>query len=214
MGIQTIIDNAQYITVDKRRVSAQTISRSGRIKTAQIASGVPYRFKIGMHSGLAYSKNRGLLEDLDTMDRTIEETVDIGSTNTSLSYLTAYQGDSSAVQNITMNVASGNTLYVNCTNVGTGTFLFKKGDFIKPDGAYRYPYQITEDVAHTTGSNVALPLHRAFITQSGYSIGGNGLDVGTEVTFSVKMITKPSYSVVPYDRIEFDTDFDLIEVIE
>tara|TARA_R110001606_G_scaffold6149_3_gene27728 strand:- start:1980 stop:2624 length:645 start_codon:yes stop_codon:yes gene_type:complete len=214
MGIQTIIDNAQYITVDKRRVSAQTISRSGRIKTAEVASAVPYRFKVGMHSGLTYSTNRGLLEDLDALDRTQEETIDIGKTNTGLSYITAYQGDSSGIHTLTINSATGNELYVNATNAGSGTFLFKKGDFIQPSGTYRYPYQITADVAHTTGANVTLPLHRAFITQAGYTLGGKTIDKGVDVDFAVKMIQKPGYSIVPNDRIEFDTDFDLIEVIE
>ena len=46
-----------------------------------MASAVPYRFVVGMHDGLTYSTNRNVLEELDTLDTTTEENIDIGSTN-------------------------------------------------------------------------------------------------------------------------------------
>jgi len=214
MSLQTIIDNAQFITIDSRKVIGQTISRSGRIKSAEVISGVPYRLTVGMHSGLKYSENRALLQDLATADRNVESTIDIGSTNTGLSYVTAYQGDSTGIAGVTCVSASGNTLTVNASSAGTGTFLFKKGDFIQPGSSYRYPYQVTADVAHTTSSSVAVPIHRPFLEQTGYTLSGKSLLSGTNVTFRVIMLKKPSFSVVPHDRIEFDTDFDLLEVIE
>ena len=214
MSLQTIIDNAQFITIDSRKVIGQTISRSGRIKSAEVISGVPYRLTVGMHSGLKYSENRALLQDLATADRNVESTIDIGSTNTGLSYVTAYQGDSTGIAGVTCVSASGNTLTVNASAAGSGTFLFKKGDFIQPGTNYRYPYQVTADVAHTTSTSVAVPIHRPFIDQTGYTLSGKSLLSGTNVTFRVIMLKKPSFSVVPHDRIEFDTDFDLLEVIE
>jgi hypothetical protein len=214
MSLQTIIDNAQFITIDSRKVIGQTISRSGRIKSAEVISAVPYRLTVGMHSGLKYSENRALLQDLATADRNVESTIDIGSTNTGLSYVTAYQGDSTGIAGVTCVSASGNTLTVNASAAGTGTYLFKKGDFIQPGTSYRYPYQVTADVAHTTSSSVAVSIHRPFIEQSGYTLSGKSLLSGTNVTFRVIMLKKPSFSVVPHDRIEFDTDFDLLEVIE
>ena len=68
MSLQTIVDNATYIEVDKGKVAAQSVSRSGRVLTAERATNVPYRFKIGMHEGLKYSTNRGLLEDLQGLE--------------------------------------------------------------------------------------------------------------------------------------------------
>jgi len=212
MSIQTIIDNSQFITFDKRKVVGQTISRSGRIKTAEVASANPYRFKVGMHSGLKYSDNRALCQEIDTLDRSTEETIDIGSTNGSLSYVTAYLGDG-YTGTITATSASGNELVLNTTSAsGSGT-LFRKGDFIQLGSNYRYPYQVTSDVSWN-GTSVTVPLHRAFISQSGYSVSGKTLLKGTAVTWRVKMMIKPSYSIVPHDRLEFDADFELIEVIE
>ena len=213
MGLQTIIDNATFVTIDYNKVAAQSISRSGRLLTAEIASAVPFNLTVGMHNGLQYSQNRALLAELGSLDITAEEEVDIGRTNTGLNYLTAYQGDSTGIASVTCVSASGKTLTVNATNAGSGTYLFKKGDFIQPGGAYRYPYIVTADVAHTTSSSVAVSIHRTFIPQSGYTLSSAALVTGVNCDFYFKMISKPSYSVIPHDRVVFNSDFELVEVI-
>lgn len=215
-SLQDIIDNATYITIDRKKVTAQQISRSGRLTTAELASAVPYRFTVGMHDALAYSTNRALAEKIDQLDLTEESTIDIGSTNSNLSYITQYQGDSSGIGSVTVNSATGTggaNIYLNCSSAGSGNVLFKAGDLIQPASGYRYVYTVTADVAHTTSSNVAIPVHRPVIPQSGYTFSGKGLNVGVDVQWRVKMINKPNYSVVPHDRLAFSSDFELVEVI-
>ena len=213
MSLQTIVNNATYVTIDKKKVAAQSVSRSGVVLTAERTSVVPYRFIIGMHEGLTYSTNRGLLEDIDALDVTTESTIEFGDSNSGLAFLTKYQGDSSGIGSITITGSSAATLIINAGAAGSGTYLFKKGDYIQPASGYRYPYQVTADVAHTTSSSVVIPIHRPFIEQSGYSLNGKSLLVGNDVTFKVKMVLKPSYSAVPIDRISFTDDFELIEII-
>jgi len=211
MSIQTIIDNATFITVDKRKVASQIITRSGRIKTAEVTNAVPYRFTVGMHEALLYSENRDLLEELDSLDVITEEEIDIGSTNTGLSYVTAYRGDG-YTSSITVTSASASNIVLSTGSAsGSGTFL-KKGDFIQLDTNYRYPYQVTADVAWN-GSSITVPIHRNFIEQSGYTVSGKGILLGSDVTWRVKMVAKPNYSIVPYNRINFDSDFELVEII-
>ena len=48
MSIQTIIDNATFLTVDKKKLAGQSLSRSGVLLTATVASAVPYRFVVGI----------------------------------------------------------------------------------------------------------------------------------------------------------------------
>ena len=213
MGLQTIINNATYVTIEYNKLAAQSFSRSGRMLTAELVSAVPFKFTVGMHSALQYSQNRALLAELGSLDITEEEEIDIGSSNTGLSYVTAYQGDSSGIASVTCVSGNGKQLLVNATNAGSGTYLFKKGDFIQPGGAYRYPYIVTSDIAHTTSSAVQVPIHRAFIPQNGYTVNGAALVTGVNCDFYVKMISKPSYSVVPHDRLQFGSDFEMVEVI-
>ena len=42
-GIQTIIDNATFITIDDQRITGSSISRSGQYKTAERGPS-PYTF--------------------------------------------------------------------------------------------------------------------------------------------------------------------------
>jgi hypothetical protein len=216
MSLQTIVDNATYITVDKKKVASQSVSRSGVVMTAERTSVVPYRFIVGMHDGLTYSTNRGLLEDIDALDITTEATIDIGDTNTNLSYVTAYQGGSTGT--MTAVGSDAKELYVNSSLMSGGGngFLFKKGDFLQPvgnTGTYRYPYQVTADVSHSSSSNVTIPVHRPVISQDGVALTSGTVNRGVDVRFKVKMLLKPSYSVVPHDRLSFSDDFELIEII-
>jgi hypothetical protein len=216
MSIQTIIDRATFITIDKRKLASQSISRSGRVKTAEVTSAVPYRFTVGVHEGATYSDNRAVLEELDRLDVTEEEQVDIGSTNSGLSYITAYQGGITG-GSISSVGSDGSELYINASGLsGSGT-LFKKGDFIQPQGntsTYRYPYQVTSDVAFSTGSNVTIPVHRPVISQDGVALTSGSVVYGSNVQWYVKMTNKPAYTILPYNRFSLDDNLELVEIIQ
>jgi hypothetical protein len=217
MSIQTIIDNATYIKFGRTKTAGQTISRSGRVLTSARPTSQPFNFEVGMHDALKYSDNRALIEEIDRLDITTEETIDIGTTNTSLNYITAYKGSLSAanIAQITVTSGSGTSLVLNSTGVSgspSGT-AFKKGDFIQLDSSYRYPYRITADVTYNS-SAMTIPLHRPFITQAGYTVSGKGINVGSAVEFRVKMLDKPEYRVYPHDLLAFDSAFSLIEIIQ
>ena len=212
MSIQTIVNNASSITIDRHKTSGQTISRSGILRTAELASNVPWLFTVEMHNGLAYSTNRAVTEEIDRLDRTIEETINIGSSNAGLAYITAYQGGAT-LTSATINSVSGSNIYLNCSSISGSGFIFRKGDYIQPASSYRYPYTVTADVPYSTSSNVTIPVHRPVISQTGYTFAGKGIVVGSNVTWRVKMLKKPTYTIVPYDRIQWDSEFQLIEVI-
>lgn len=216
MSLQTIIDNATYVTMDRREQYASTISRSGVYKTADRNINV-YSFQIGMHNGLQYSTNRGVLEDLySATGSTIEANISLNN-NSGMNYLTDYQGNISSAQinNITMVGSYGTELYIDCSGATGSGDLFKKGDFIQPKGntdTYRYPYQVTSDVAFSTGSNITVPVHRPVLSQTDVALTSGGIKVGNDVRWQVKITNLPTYSIVAHDRIEFTDDFELIEV--
>lgn len=218
MSLQTIIDNSVAITIDRRKVSGYTVSRSGRIKVSSIASNVPWQITVEMHAGMIYSDNRNMLEELDRVDRVIPTTINIGNTNPGLAYITNYQGGLSASQigSITVSTANVLTVTLDVSNVsaGTGTLVFKKGDYFKLSGNYKYPYTVTSDVQRGSGSTVSVPINRPFIQQANITTAGSGIVVGTNVTWNMIVISKPSYSVIPYDRIAWDSAFELVEMIE
>jgi hypothetical protein len=216
MSLQTIVDNATYVTIYRKKIAGQSISRSGRLLTSEVVSAVPYQFTVGMHGGLQYSTNRALTESLNSLDVTEESHIDIGATNFGLGYITAYLGVLTSGQQlqVTVTSASASSLVLNTTAV-TGSpsgLMFKKGDYVQPAGGYRYPYQVTADVTYN-GTSVTVPLSRNFIPQDSYTLAGQLIVTGSAVTWKVKMINKPRYSVVPGDLLQFDNDFEFIEFI-
>ena len=216
MSLQTIIDNATFVEIDRREMSGSTLSRSGHYKTADRNVNV-YSFTVGMHEGLTYSTNRGVLEDIYSTGSTNEANISLNN-NSGMNYLTAYQGDIAANQISLINMVGsyGSELYVDCSGATGSGNLFEKGDFIQPKGntdTYRYPYQVTSDVAFSTGSNITIPVHRPVLSQDGVALTSGGIKVGNDVRWQVKITNLPKYTIVPYDRIEFSDDFEIIEVI-
>lgn len=222
MGIQSVIDKAELITVSKQKLTGTTISRSGRLRTSMVASAQPFRFSVKYADMQKYETLRGVLEDLDTLDTVGSEAIDIGSTNTGLSWITAYQGDLTGAQvgQLSVDSYSGSTITLSTSSV-TGSspsdYVVKKGDYIQLDSGYKYPYCATSDVqigAVGAGTKVSIPLHRPILTQTGYTISGAGVVVGNDVTWQVKMLSKPSYTIIPARYVEFEGNFELMELIE
>ena len=219
-GLQTIIDNATYIEINKQKVAATSISRSGRILTAERVNAIPYRFTVGMHNGLTFSENRDLLEALDALDTIVESNVDIGASNSGLNWITSYQGsaNTSQVNQLVMSSTGTANLVINTSGVsGTpGGNLFVIGDVIQPagnTGTYRYPYNVTSNVAWNA-SSVTVPVHRPVLNQDGVALTSGGVRVGTNCRYHLKPVNKVFYRAASYNRIEFTDDFDLVEVIQ
>lgn len=219
MSLQTIIDNAVSIEFIRRKIAGQTISRSGQVKIASIASNVPWQMIVEARPGMKWEDYRDTLEEIDRLDRVFVEVVDIGASNPNLSYITEYQGALSTAQINQVKVTSGAnlTLTLNMSNVTgtTGTTVcFEPGDLIQLSGNYKYPYTVTSRVLRGTGSTIAVPIHRPFIDQAGYTEVNAGIVVGKDVTWQMVMTKKPSYRVIPGRYVEWSGNFELVEVIE
>jgi hypothetical protein len=174
-------------------------------------------------AALPYSTSRDIIEELDRLDRGNEEQINIGISNTGVSWITAYQGDMTANARATANLVvalSGNNVIINAATlrsagVSNTSFVARAGDYVSfgANAQYRYPYTVTTDVVLGTDANVTLSLHRPLIPQSGFTITGNSMRWGSDVTWSVKMYQKPNYIINPGRLITFDGAFQLIEVI-
>lgn len=219
MSLQNIINESVSLSIDKRKLAGQSISRSGKVKTSYVNTLRPWIFTVEVQPALDYESVRDFLEDIDTLDITGVEEVEIGVSNTGLSWLVAYRGNLTPTQIGQMGISSvsGNTFTVDVSGVvggSSGDYVCRKGDFIQPDTGYKYPYKVTDDVLLGSGSTVAIPVHRPIITQSGYTFSGKDLVFGTDCTWNMKLTNKPNYTVVPGRFVQFDEPVVLMEVIE
>ena len=219
MSLQTIIDNATSIQIVRNKLAGQTITRSGLVRIGSVASYTPFQFVVDFKAGFRYSENRELAEEINRLDRVFLSTINIGSSNAGLSYITKYLGvlDATQIGQISVDSYNGLDLVLDMTNVQgevSSDVVFRPGDFLQLDSGYKYPYVVTAEVLRGTGNTITVPLHRPFKAQSGYNAVGKGLLVGPDVTWQVVMTKKPAVEIVPYDLLSFTDAFELVEVIE
>jgi hypothetical protein len=209
MSLQQIIDTAVNVEVNRSKLVAQTISRSGRISTASRNWANPFRFTVTPKPVWAASEYRSVFAELLDNDRytpfgfrlnNIDPTTfraDLGN-----SWMINYQGggDVASGGNNTMDSyqASSQTsgamiclTNVNSTTITAGTYLVKAGDYIRASG-YRYPYIATADVKIPTAassiSGTIQPVGTTIITQpstttfSGYLVSFTATTTRTSIT--------------------------------
>ena len=216
MTLQVIIDSANSIEFDRRRIVSTSISRSQRIKTAERLTAQPWTFKITPAGAFKYGDNRGVLEVLYLNERTTEYTVRLAN-NPKLSYLTQYRGDLSTEQRTVLRTTATSTASITIDtlpaiagDITTATYVFKAGDFVQPANS-RYPYTVTADVQRGSGTTVSLPLNRAIITSENTTITNQTLLIGTDTTMRLLVVDLPAYHLVPGGIVQFSGDFRVVE---
>lgn len=211
MSIQTIIDGATNININRRAIAAQTISRSNRIKTAERGDRV-WQFDITPSPGYKYEDYRDLLEELDRVDRILPETVSF-SNNPNMNWITAYKGALSTTQIADLEISSVSNNTITLTSlppVGSSTVMFAKGDYIQPVGS-AYPYTITSEVVRGGNTTAVVNVNRGVIED--ITLAGVGVETGDDITFKVQALSMPTYNIRPGRLISFDGNLTLLEVL-
>jgi hypothetical protein len=221
-GLQTIINKANGLTIDRRKVVGVQITRNEIPRTSLTPTKQPWRFILTMPSSLRYYNNRDLLESLDTLDRYSPQLVTF-SNNACLSWIFRYQGTMSSGQISGISVSSfvGNQLVLgNLPVIPSTRVLFEPNDLIQI-GSYTYPFTSTTRVLRGGGSTVTITTNRPNIIST--SVVGSGITVGNGCTFRMFCPNMPTYKLIPGGYvgsgvttinnalIEFNDDFELYE---
>ena len=225
MSIQTIIDKAQQIEFDRRRMVGQSISRSQRIKTAERSTSQPWKFKVTPPAQLPWTANRGIIEVINLNDRVTEYQISLNN-NPGLNYITGYLGALNNTQKAALTISASSTssfVITGLPNIGTTTTntttfvtstttILSKGDFIQPANS-RYPYTVVSDVLRGTNTTTNVTLNRPVITSESIVLSGQQLLVGNSCTWRVIVATMPTYSLISMRQVQFNGDFDLVEKV-
>ena len=219
MSLQTIINQSTNLQIIRPRMTAQQVTRSGRLISNTVDTARPWRFQVTYRPAKRYADARGLVEDLDYLDRSYTEDIDIGYSNPKLSYITGYQGDNpDAELTLTSTNEYAREITVSWTGASNLGVLLKKGDYIQPAKADGYPYVYTVladvVVAESSGSGLSIPIHRNFIPYVDDAIFMNkAISVGADCRFRVQMIARPNTQVQVDQFLGFESEFVLQEVI-
>jgi len=168
MAMQDIIDTAVNVEVNRSKLVAQTVSRSGRISVASRNWANPFRFVVTPKPIWTYSEYRSILEPLFTNDRYLPHGFYLnrisgttGLADLDNSWMIPYQGNADALANNNIDsyqatsATSGAMICltnVNSSAITAGTYLVKKGDYLRPFGNL-YPYIATADVIIPTAAS-------------------------------------------------------------
>jgi hypothetical protein len=217
MTFQTIIDTAQNIEIDRRRVVGQTISRSQRIKTQQRQTAQPFSLTVSPQARFKYGTNRSTFEGIMSYDRNLECEIKLGS-NSNLAYLTEYQGQLTSAQrsamtitNFTLTSVTIGSLPAIGSTVTSATIVLAAGDYIQPQNS-RYPYIVQNTVLRGSGSVVTATVHRKLITSEAITVTGP-MKIGTETSLTVIAQKIPTLVVVQKNWAQYNGDFVFVEKI-
>jgi hypothetical protein len=219
-GLQTIIDNANGLVIDRRKVVGLQITRNEIPRTTITPTRQPWRMVLTMPNSLRYYDNRDLLEALDTIDRVTPQVVTF-SNNACLSWIFRYQGamTSGQISGITVSSFTGNQLILGgLPTVASGTVLFEPNDLIQI-GNHTYPFTSTTQITRGGGATVTVTTNRPNIISS--SVVGSGITVGNDCDFYMFCPNMPTYKLIPGGYvpnlnnalIEFSDDFQLYEFV-
>ena len=199
-GLQSIINMAETMEINRRRVLGVQYSRSEVARVNETVTRNTWKFNVTVTAMLPYQEYRTLLEDIDRLDRQLPEIItfnpDTGASS-GLGYMFNYQGDMtpSDIANITVSSWSGNTLEI--TNLPTASptlALFRKGDFIQI-ADYPYPFTTQYDVLRGSGSTATITTHRPNFM--GTAVVGQHIRAGNDVQFKMFVNNMPTYRLNP-----------------
>lgn len=214
MSIQSIINDAESIEINRRRVVGIQYTRNEIARTSELTTRNPWRLTIKNSSLKNYNEVRSQLEEIDRLDRNQPEVISF-SNNPNLAYMFAYQGDvytTSSFTSVTVQSFTGtNLILTNLPALASNEYIFKKGDFIQVD-SYPYPFTSRTDVLRGTGNTVSITTHRPnFI---GTATHNHHILVGNDVQFNVFCPNMPSYTLVAGgygSLVSWNGDFQLYE---
>lgn len=221
-GLQTIINRASGLTIDRRKVVGVQITRNEIPRTSLTPTKQPWRFVVTMPNSLRYYDNRDVLEELDRIDRYQPQIVTF-SDNECLSWIFRYQGSMSTgqINNMFVNSFIGNQLILGgLPAIASTRVLFEANDLIQI-GAHTYPFTSTTRILRGTGATVTITTNRPNIITG--SVVGSRITVGNACKFNMFCPNMPTYKLIPggYVQnngtainnalIEFSDDFTLYE---
>jgi hypothetical protein len=204
MSFQWIIDNAESISIERKRVVASTTSRSGVVRAVSRGAQA-WKFDVKVPDGLRWTDIRPLISAAENLDRVTAANIQIP--NSGLSYITKYQGNSVNSTGFSASWTKNNTTITLTASPTTSSgYKFRAGDFIQLGGGGGKIYTVAADVAY---NETSVTLHRPILDETGSGV----LWVGNNVIWSVICTQFPTWTIGAYNQVFWNGTFTFSEVL-
>lgn len=201
-AFQTVIDYAESISIDKRAVVSQTISRGQTVRSTS-RGGQVWRFDVKMPDGIRWTDLRQSIEAIEAADRYTNGNISLNTAGT-LSWFMNYQGNSVSTSGFVGTVTQGSTsLTLTSSPTTSSGYKFRAGDLIQL-GTGGKVYSVVSDVAFNSN---AVTLNRPVIDSS----GSKNLVVGPNVVFKVICTDLPNWTIFARNQVSWSGSFKFME---
>lgn len=201
-AFQKVIDKAETISINRKAVVSQTISRDQTTRSTS-RGGQIWRFDVKMPDGIPWTEIRGAIEAIDNADRFTSGNISLNTSGT-LSWFMPYQGNAATTSGFVGSVTQGNvTLTLTSSPTVSSGYKFRAGDLIQL-GTTGKVYSVVSDVAFN--SNV-VTLNRPVID----STGSKTLVVGPNVVFKVVCQQLPDWTIFARNQVSWGGNFIFVE---
>lgn len=203
-AFQQVINNAESISIFKRKRVAQTQARDGTVRTTSLG-GQTWEFAVRLPDGPRWTEYRGIIEQIEALDRVTVGTIQINAAGHD--WLSGYQGNLNNPNATVVTFAEGNTLTITSQSntVAPNEFKFRAGDFIQL-GTTGSVYSVVNDVL---GNQNTITVHRPVREAA----GSFTLRVGPAVTWSVICTQFPNWTLFARDQVGWSGEFVFAEAI-
>jgi hypothetical protein len=203
-AFQVIFDRAESIVIDKRAITAQTVSRNQTTRAVS-RGGQIWRFDIKMPDGMPWSEMRPYIEAIESADRYTVGTVQINNAGYN-SWFMPYLGNSVSTTGFVANVTQGwaNASIFAAPSTISG-YRFRAGDLVQVGTGN--VYTVSTDVAYNS-ANVT------FNRPVKDSTGSYALTVGPACTFRVICTALPTWEIFARNQVRWNGSFTFFEATE
>ena len=206
-AIQWVFDNAAAISINKRAIVAQTVSRDQTVRTTS-RGGQIWRFDVTMPAALSWDQARPYIAGLEKLDKHTSGTVSVNSSGYT-SWMNKYQGDSASTVGFTASWTTGNTItltaYPGSHGLTNGEITLKAGDWLQL-GTTGGVYEVTTDVVYPA---TTVNLHRPLID----SASNGSIRLSSLCEWPVVCVQFPNWTITDINLVSFDGPFRFFEVM-
>jgi len=198
MSFQWIIDKAETISINTKRMVATTTARDGTVRAVS-RGGQVWRFDVKVPDGITWTELRQYISQAEQLDRVSTATISLSATGQN--WLYKYQGDSVNKTGFVATIVQGSPTITLTTSPTTSSgFKFRAGDYIQL-GSSGKVYRVAADVAFNSNS---VTLHRPVLDASAASVA---LRVAENCTWTVLCTQFPEWTLFARDQVSWAGSF-------
>lgn len=202
MSFQWIIDNAETISIDQKKVVGSTTTRDGTVRNVS-RGGQVWRFEVKLPDGPRWTDYRVSIAKAQALDRTTTATISLSDTGQS--WLYQYQGNSVNYTGFVASITKGsNTITLTTSPTTSSGYKFRAGDYIQL-GSSGKVYQVAADVAYNSNS---VTLNRPVLDNTATGVS---LRVAENCSWTVICVDFPTWTLFARDQVSWSGPFVFVE---